>query len=99
MSQFDVLRVRNTGELVVDCQADLLGHLPVRVVIPLAEAGQVLEPTGRLNPVFPVDGRDFILATQYMVSIPMAELEPTPHRLVDKEFEIVRSIDMLISGI
>ena len=99
MAQFDLMRVRTTGELVVDCQADLLGHLPTRLVIPMFEIGQELEPTGRLNPVFTVAERAMIFAPQYMVSIPLAELQPTGTSLAQHDLQMTSAIDVMFSGV
>ncbi len=99
MVQFDVLVVRNTGERVVDCQSDLLRHLPTRVVIPLFEAGEALVPTSRLNPTFTIEGQPLILAPQYLVSIPIAEMTPSGASLAANDFAIIDALDMLISGV
>jgi toxin CcdB len=99
MAQFDLMTVRNTGELVVDCQSDLLRHLPTRFVIPFFELGMDLEPSGRLNPVFEVAGRNMLLGTQYAVSIPMAELARADGSLEQHAYEITGALDMLIGGV
>ena len=94
-----MMNVRTTGELVVDCQADLIRHLPTRLVVPLFELGQGLEPSGRLNPVFTVDERAMIFAPQYMVSIPLAALQPTGTSLAAHHLEMTSAIDVMFSGI
>lgn len=99
MAQFELMSIRTTGELVVDCQADLIRHLPTRLVVPLFEFGQGLEPSGRLNPVFTVAERPMIFAPQYMVSIPLAELQPMRTSLAVHDLEMTSAIDIMFSGI
>ena len=99
MAQFDLMIVRNTGELVVDCQSDLLSHLPTRFVIPLFEMGMELQPSRRLNPIFEIDRRTMILGTQFALSIPLVELRQAEGDLAQHAFEITGAVDMLISGI
>ena len=99
MAQFELMSVGTTGELVVDCQADLIRHLPTRLVVPLFELGQGLEPSGRLNPIFTVAERAMIFAPQYMVSIPLVELQPTGTSLAEHDLEITSAIDVIFSGI
>ena len=99
MAQFDVMTVRSTGELVVDCQANLLRHLPTRFVIPLFPLGMDLEPSQRLNPMFEIYDQSMLLATQYAVSIPLAELQEANMNLERHSYEITGAIDVLISGI
>lgn len=99
MAQFDLMQVSRTGELVVDCQSDLLRHLPTRFVIPLFDMNGEIEPGGRLNPVFDVRGVSMLLGTQYAVSIPLAELRGEGFNLASHEYEITGAIDMLVGGI
>ena len=99
MAQFDVMKVQSTDELVVDCQSDLIRHLPTRVVVPLLDADDGLEPSGWLNPVFIVAGRRMIFAPQYIVSIPCAQLRRTDLTLKGHDLEITRAIDILVTGV
>lgn len=99
MAQFDVLVVRNTGEKVVDCQSDLLRHLPTRVVIPLFDPDDTLAPSSRLNPKFTVEGKQLILAPQFLVSIPVAELTLSGFSLSAHDFAIIDALDTLVSGV
>lgn len=99
MAQFEVMVVRSTGEYVVDCQANLLRHLPTRVVAPLFRPDEGIQRGGRLNPAFDVGGAELILAPQFLVSIPTTELRNQGTSLEAHEFEIMGAIDMLITGI
>ena len=99
MAQFDLMTIRNTGELVVDCQSGLLRHLPTRFVIPFFELGMELEPSGRLNPVFDIGGRSMLLGTQFALSIPLTELQQSSGNLEQHAYEITGALDMLIGGV
>jgi len=99
MAQFDVYEMRDTETLVVDVQSDLLDPLNTRVVIPLVPVGATLQPAKRLNPVFRIDGSERILATQFLASIPAAELRTAVGSLADARDEITAALDMLYQGI
>lgn len=74
MAKFDVYRQKNGGALVLDCQADLLGDLNTRLVVPLLPMSEAPAPTARLNPAFEVDGTRFVMVTQFAATVPMREL-------------------------
>lgn len=74
MAKFDVYRQKNGGALVLDCQADLLGDLNTRLVVPLLPMSEAPAPAARLNPAFEVDGTRFVMVTQFAATVPMREL-------------------------
>ena len=99
MPQFDVLRVRSTGEAVIDCQSDLLRDLPTRFVIPLFPLDSGLPVAGRLNPTLRVGDDKLVLGTQYALSIPLSELSGAIASLERDRIEIIGALDVLISGV
>ena len=99
MSQFDLYRDRTTGRLLVDCQSDLLRHLPSRFVIPLGDPGSAPIPVPRFNPTLETQEGQFILLTQFASSVALSAIKPIPGSLEQSRFEIIAAIDMLIGGV
>ena len=99
MAQFDVYRLKAGGGLVVDCQSDLLSSISTRFIVPLiAHEGQHAA-TQRLNPLFVIDGQQYVLATQLAAGVPRSEIGEQTSSLRDHSFEIVAALDVLISGV
>lgn len=100
MVQFDVYQLRPEFDLVVDCQTDLLSHLPRRFVVPLLpERDSGLQSLGRLTPVFEVNGESVILAVPMAGTVPTRELGSPIASLAGERDRIVAAIDMLITGV
>lgn len=97
MAQFDV-RQLSKGRLVIDCQADLLNYLATRFVVPLVSAEKAT-PARRLNPVFSIRGRDYVMLTEAAAAVPVRELGEIVASLADRSFEITGALDVLISGV
>jgi toxin CcdB len=91
---------RGGAGYVVDVQSRMLEGLATRVVIPLiptASAPRI--PMKTLNPALSFEGGDFVLMTQNVASIPVAQLGLTLGTLPIQSDQIVRAIDALLSGI
>jgi len=97
MAQFDVYRLGNG--LVIDCQADLLDQLNSRFVVPLLARADAPPPANRLNPIFAIAGKDYVMATQWASAVPRKELGEVIASLADRSFEITGALDVLISGV
>jgi len=97
VAQFDVHQL-SKGRLVVDCQADLLDYLASRFVVPLVSLDKAA-PAKRLNPVFNIGGRDYIMLTEAAAAVPVRELGEIVASLADRSFEITGALDVLISGV
>ena len=98
MAQYDVHALRRSGRYVLDCQSDLVDEFETRFVVPLLPMGETPRPLPRLAPVFTVDGRDLLMATQYAAAIPKRELGPRVASLAERHFEIDRALEMLLHG-
>lgn len=99
MAQFDVHRVRDGNELVVDCQSDFLSMLSTRYVIPL-----FLEPDAewrfsRLTPQLTVEDRLYTLATPLGAAADLRELGPAIVSLSAERYTILNALDFLMSGV
>lgn len=98
MAQFDLFRDKVRGQLVVDCQSDLLRHLPTRLVIPLLHPDEAPAPVQRLNPTFEVGGEAMILVPQYAASVALATLQAVDIDLRPAGSTIIDAIDFLVVG-
>ena len=78
--QFDVFVNKNTSTkkrfpYLLDIQADLLGSLETRVVIPLiaeTESKEII--LTQLMPVLPIKGKNYVAVTPQIAGIPVREL-------------------------
>lgn len=105
MAQFDVFTNPNTATsksfpFLLDVQSDLLNGLATRVVVPLATLETVgNKPAQYLNPVFVVDGRKVVMLTQEMAGVPVKRLGSCVANLSESRSEIVRALDVVLSGV
>ncbi|HUD27491.1 MAG TPA: CcdB family protein [Novosphingobium sp.] len=86
------------GGLLLDCQADLLSDFGTRFVVPLLPSGDAPKPVARLNPVFEIEGRDYVMVPQLAASIPSSELQVKVVSLRGHDLTVGNALDMLISG-
>ncbi|ALJ16251.1 CcdB family protein [Sphingopyxis macrogoltabida] len=98
MPQFDVHRSRAGTELLLDCQSDLLGHFETRFVIPLVPT-QTAQKLTRLHPVFEIEGRHHIMATQLASAVDTRELGQRVASLAESRYDILNAVDMLLTGV
>lgn len=98
MAKYDVYRMRDGRALVLDCQADLLDALNTRLVVPLLPIDEAPPAMARLNPVFQIEGRRVVMATQFAAAVMMRELGEWVASLADEQDAIGNALDMLGSG-
>lgn len=98
MAQFDVWRTE-AGDLVVDCQSDLLTHLNTRFVAPLLRADTFEVVARRLNPLFTVEGAEYVMYTQFAAAVPASLLDERVTNLDDCSFAITGALDVLLTGV
>lgn len=97
MAQFHVYRAPG-GRLVLDLQTDLI-DTGSRVVAPLFPAAAGPRAIGRLEPVFMIDGEDYVLHTAEMAAIPSALLKTAAVAdLSGADYEIRAALNMVFSG-
>jgi toxin CcdB len=97
MARFDVHPGARGKGFLLDCQADLLGHLETRVVVPLLPADGVPKAT-QLNPVFEVEGSAVVMSTQLIFAIPVAHLKGRIASLDKHHLSIMNALDILLTG-
>lgn len=98
MARFDVYRSRDGVDLLLDCQSDLLTSFNTRFVVPLRLREDAALPARRLNPVFAIDGRDYVMQTQFASAILLRDCGPVVTSLAAADAAIINALDMLISG-
>ena len=99
MAQFDVYRLAS-GELVVDCQSDLVSRLiNTRLVVPLFDPDGVPDRMQALHPQITVGETAYLLATQYAAAIPGKELAGPIHSLERDRYLILNALDFLLTGV
>ena len=98
MARFDVYARHGQSGFLLDCQADLLGELNTRLVVPLLPEATAPRPARRLNPIFEIGGERLVMVTQFASAIPVRELGTLLGSLTAREHEIGNALDMLING-
>lgn len=98
MAQYDVFRDGETGGLILDVQTDLLEGLNSRIVVPLVTPQSAPKPARRLNPVFVIEGREYVMLTQFIGAMDERILGKSLASLVDERDEITAALDMVFFG-
>jgi len=100
MAQFDVYRNANSESAeefpyLLDIQADLLGSLSTRVVVPLVRQEKNIQ---HLNPIFEINGESVAMLTQELSGIEQSVLGEKVCSLKEQRSEIIAALDFLVSG-
>lgn len=99
MARFDVYRdPRGSENLLLDVQADLLDQFDTRVAVPLLPHQPATAPVKRLNPVFIIDERRYVMHTQLMLAVPAGVLKVRVANLSLHRDEITAALDLLFQG-
>jgi toxin CcdB len=98
MARFDVYRGTGGADLLLDCQSDLLRDLNTRFVVPLQLPENAPLPARRLNPIFEIQGRGYVMVTQFAAAIARRECGQFVTSLASEHTTIMNAVDMLISG-
>jgi toxin CcdB len=100
VAQFDVYentnaKTRKRVPFFLNIQNDLLSGLATRTVVPLVTD---LAPITHLNPMFTINGKDVIMATQEMATVPKELCGTKIVSLAKERDEIIAAIDFLVTG-
>ena len=103
MNQFDVFanpfpRSRERQPFLVVLQSDFLTHnLDTMVVAPLepAASGTFAD---RLNPAVAIEGKDFVVMTQEIVTVRKSLLGAPRGSIATERHAIIRALDLLFTG-
>jgi toxin CcdB len=98
MARFDVYADLAGAGYLLDVQANLLGLLNTRVVVPLLPVELAPIAVERLNPQFRIQGVDCSLVTQFMAAVAITELKSLVASLDAESNAILAAIDFLHRG-
>jgi toxin CcdB len=96
MARFHVYEVG--GDYALDVQSKLLYRLNSRVMIPLVVASHVINVMSRLNPIVAVNGKNYLMSTERMASIPLSEIRAEVADLSSRSEDITAALDFLFQG-
>jgi toxin CcdB len=83
---------------LLDVQADRLDNLNTRVVVPVRLPEQAPLPARRLNPVFDIGGRRYVMVTQFTSAVLAGSLDAPTGDLRHEHDRITAALDMLFQG-
>ena len=98
MSRYDVFANPDGGGCLLSLQSDLLDSLNTAVVAPLLPVDAAPRPAERLNPVFEIEGKPYVMVTQFLAAVPTAILVRRIANLKDRADDIGNALDMLFYG-
>jgi toxin CcdB len=103
MAQFDIYTNRNPETChsipyLMDLQADFLGDLATRVVVPLYTSDAFGKAATDLNPSFPVQQTTVVMSTSELAGVTLAHLGDTVDSLKEYRKEIIAALDFLFTG-
>ncbi len=104
MARFDVHANLNPSSrervpYLIDLQADLLSGLSTRLAAPLVPVGRFGQPAARLNPVFRIGARNFVMDTALIAGVPATQLGVRAASLGERSTDVLGALDFLVSGI
>lgn len=98
MARYDVYKLQDGPGYVLDVQADILAALSTRIVVPLLPVETAPKPARGLNPVFRIEEADYVLATQFLASVPKDLVRVPVTNLNVYDATIMKALDMALTG-
>jgi len=98
MARFDVRRLERSNYLALELQADLMDGFNTRVVAPLLPKETIGSYVSRLNPVFNINDTAYVMLTQHLAAVPVAELGDVVCNLAKHRDDITAATDFLFQG-
>lgn len=98
MAGFALHRSPKGQGLLLVIQSNLLDYLSTRVVVPLLPVKAAGTDMERLHPIFVIEERRYLMATQLMAALTISELGPPVGSLDHEHDRIMAALAMLISG-
>lgn len=99
MARFDIYPNPDGAGYLLDIQADLLGGLNTRVVVPLLPVDAAPAPAKRLNPVFDIHSERHVMVTQFLSAVPASILRTSVASLAQHDTDITGALDILLTGV
>ena len=98
MPKYDVYENPDGAGLLLNVQADFLESLNTRLVVPLLPQQKAPLPAKRLNPIFVIDGDNYVMVSQFLAAVPKSLLKKHIENIEDQFSEINDALDLLITG-
>jgi toxin CcdB len=99
MARHDVYANPNGSGYLIDVQADLLGNLSTRLVVPMMSVSDSPPVLNRLNPIFDIQSELYVMVTQFLAAVPASILKTPVTSLVPSDAEIMAALDMALTGV
>jgi toxin CcdB len=85
---------------ILEVQSGLLQGLATRVVLPMRPLKDYpTKPIARLNPIFQIDGTDYIVIAQQISVMPSKAIGASVADLSAQQHVIVSAVDCVLSGL
>ena len=98
MARFDFYEYQSVSRFVVDDQSDLLDDLDTWVVVPLLLSSDAPKPAKFLNPIFVIDGIEYVFMHQFLSAVSTNSLTNQLGSFKHYSDEITRALDMVFQG-
>lgn len=98
MAQYDVYTIAGSEDLFLELQHKTIQGLSTKVGAPLVKKLSGDRPIARLQPEFLVGGRNYIMLTQYLFSLPASDLREPIANLLENDYRITSAVDLLFHG-
>jgi toxin CcdB len=98
MAKYDVFANPDGEGYLLDVQANLLGDLSTRIVVPLVAQANAPKALKRLNPVFTIGGKPFVMFTHLIGTVSTAALTEPRVSLAELGDQVDAALDMLFQG-
>ncbi|MEW5962966.1 MAG: CcdB family protein [Pseudomonadota bacterium] len=102
MKRFEVRQAKGAGvaggrRLVVVLQHEHFDDLATAVVAPLYKPRELAEITG-LRPAISLEGKRYLVAIDRLAAVPKGQLGQVVGNAEAQSFELLRGLDLLLSG-
>jgi toxin CcdB len=98
MARFHVYRLRHGNGLALDLQSNLLSDLTTRIVAPMLLPDALPTIMRHLNPTFRIEGRVYIMATQFIGAVAASEIGDLIADFTFDSDRIIAATDFLFQG-
>ncbi|WP_137129680.1 CcdB family protein [Rhizobium sp. FY34] len=98
MARFKVYRMAQSEGLAIDLQSTLFDGLQTRVMAPLVPITDVAKLIPRLNPRFEINDTVYVMLTEFMGTVPSAEIGMLVADLSARADDITAATDFLFQG-
>lgn len=98
MARFQIFAEAGKSGYLLDVQSELIDIARTRVVVPLLPVKQTPPAIARLHPVFEIGGKQVVMATHLIATVPASVLTEPRGDLSAQGDKITAALDMLFQG-